>query len=136
MYAVFKANGKQYKVAPGDTLKLDRLPGEAGSVVSFGSVLLLNDGNAINVGTPMVANAEVTAEILSHEKDDKIIIFKKKRRHNYRRRNGHRQPISYVKITSIGLAGAMNSTVAEKKPAVKRAPRKKADAADAATTEA
>lgn len=97
MYAVIKTGGKQYKVASGDVIKIEKIAGEAGSEVVFSEVLALGD----NVGTPLVAGASVKATIVKQAKDDKVIVFKKKRRQNYRRKNGHRQNITIVKIAEI-----------------------------------
>ena len=97
MYAVIKTGGKQYKVASGDVIKVEKLPGDEGSEIVFNEVLALGD----NVGKPFVAGASVKATILKQAKADKVIVFKKKRRQNYRRKNGHRQQITLVKITDI-----------------------------------
>ncbi|MCX4349620.1 MAG: 50S ribosomal protein L21 [Alphaproteobacteria bacterium] len=97
MYAVIKTGGKQYKVASGDVVKLEKIAGEEGKEVVFNEVLAL-DGI---IGTPLVAGASVKAQVLKQTRDDKIIVFKKKRRQNYRRKNGHRQSITLVKITDI-----------------------------------
>lgn len=97
MYAVIKTGGKQYKVASGDIIKVEKLAGEAGSEIVFNEVLAMGD----NVGKPFVAGASVKATILKQAKADKVIVFKKKRRQNYRRKNGHRQNITIVKIAEI-----------------------------------
>ena len=97
MYAVIKTGGKQYKVASGDVVKLEKIAGEEGKEVVFNEVLALDD----TIGTPLVAGAIVKAKVLKQTRDDKIIVFKKKRRQNYRRKNGHRQSITLVKITDI-----------------------------------
>lgn len=97
MYAVIKTGGKQYKVAAGDVIKVEKLCGDEGSEVVFNEVLALGDV----IGRPLVAGASVKATILKQAKDDKIIVFKKKRRQNYRRKNGHRQSITIVKIADI-----------------------------------
>ena len=97
MYAVIKTGGKQYKVASGDVLKIEKLAGEAGKEVVFNEVLAIDE----TVGTPLVAGASVKATVLKQARDAKIIVFKKKRRQNYRRKNGHRQSITLVKITEI-----------------------------------
>ena len=97
MYAVIKTGGKQYKVATGDVVKVEKIAGEEGKEVIFNEVLALGE----NVGTPLVAGASVKALVLKQAKDAKVIIFKKRRRHNYRRKNGHRQQITLVKITDI-----------------------------------
>ena len=97
MYAVIKSGGKQYKVSTGDVVKLEKLSAEEGKEVVFNEVLALDDV----IGTPLVAGASVKAQVLKQTRDDKIIVFKKKRRQNYRRKNGHRQSITLVKITDI-----------------------------------
>lgn len=97
MYAVIKTGGKQYKVASGDVVKLEKIAGEEGKEVIFNEVLALDD----TVGTPLVSGASVKATVLKQVRDAKVIVFKKKRRQNYRRKNGHRQSITIVKITDI-----------------------------------
>ena len=95
MYAVIKTGGKQYRVASGDVLKIEKIAAEEGKEVVFNEVLALGD----TIGTPNVAGASVKAMVLKQAKDKKVIVFKKKRRQNYRRKNGHRQNITLVKIT-------------------------------------
>ena len=97
MYAVIKTGGKQYKVATGDVVKIEKIAGEEGKEVIFNEVLALDE----IVGTPLVSGASVKALVVKQAKDAKVIIFKKKRRHNYRRKNGHRQFVTLVKITDI-----------------------------------
>lgn len=97
MYAVIKTGGKQYKVATGDVVKIEKIAGEEGKEVIFNEVLALDE----TVGTPLVSDASVKALVVKQAKDAKVIIFKKKRRHNYRRKNGHRQFVTLVKITDI-----------------------------------
>ena len=97
MYAVIKTGGKQYKVATGDVVKIEKIAGEEGKEVIFNEVLALDE----TVGTPLVSGASVKALVVKQTKDAKVIIFKKKRRHNYRRKNGHRQFVTLVKITDI-----------------------------------
>ncbi len=97
MYAVIKTGGKQYKVASGDVLKIEKIAGEAGQEVVFNEVLAIDE----TIGTPFVAGASVKATVIKQARDAKIIVFKKKRRQNYRRKNGHRQSITLVKITDI-----------------------------------
>jgi large subunit ribosomal protein L21 len=101
MFAVIKAQGKQFKVAQGDELTIDRLAGEKGAKVSLGEVLMLVDGGKATVGKPVLSGAKVEAEILDHSRGDKIKVFKKRRRKNYHRTRGHRQDLTTVKITSI-----------------------------------
>jgi large subunit ribosomal protein L21 len=97
MYAVIRTGGKQYKVTTGDVIKIEKIAGEEGGKVVFGEVLAKGDV----VGTPLVAGASVNATIIKQAKADKVIVFKKKRRQNYRRKNGHRQNITIVKIGEI-----------------------------------
>ena len=97
MYAVIKTGGKQYRVTSGDVVKVEKLAGEEGKEVVFNEVLAMGD----TIGNPLVAGASVKATILKQARDAKIIVFKKKRRQNYRRKNGHRQSITLVKITEI-----------------------------------
>ncbi len=97
MYAVIKTGGKQYRVTSGDVLKIEKISGEEGKEVVFNEVLALGDV----IGNPLVANASVKALVLKQAKDKKIVVFKKKRRQNYRRKNGHRQNITLVKITDV-----------------------------------
>ena len=104
MYAVIKTGGKQYRVAPNDVIKVEKLAGEAGETIKLDQVLLVADGDSINLGAPTVAGAAVEATVLEQTRGPKIKIFKKKRRQNYRRTNGHRQHLTVLRIT--GIAGA------------------------------
>lgn len=130
MYAVVKTGGKQYRVSKDDILAVERLPGEAGDVVTLESVLMVADGADVTLGAPMVDGASVAAEILEHKRDKKVIIFKKRRRQNYRRKKGHRQHLTILKVTDI-LTGGAKAKPAAKKAAKKEEPKAepKADAA-------
>ncbi len=97
MFAVIKTGGKQYTVAPEDTLIVEKLEGNVGDKITLSDVL----ATGTKVGAPFISGASVSAEIVAQGKDDKVIIFKKRRRHNYRRKNGHRQFITTLKITAI-----------------------------------
>lgn len=97
MFAVIRTGGKQYKVAKDLVLNVEKLEGNAGDKVEIGEVLVAGD----KVGAPLVAGAKVLAEIVKQFRDDKVIIFKKRRRHNYRRKKGHRQYLTQIKITDI-----------------------------------
>ena len=97
MYAVIRTGGKQYNVTTGDVVKIEKIAGEEGKEVVFNEVLALDS----TFGTPLVSGASVKALVVKQAKDAKVIVFKKKRRHNYRRKNGHRQNITIVKITDI-----------------------------------
>ncbi|MEM1030297.1 MAG: 50S ribosomal protein L21 [Myxococcota bacterium] len=101
MYAVIKTGGKQYRVASGDQLHVEKLEGNPGDSVTFQDVLLVGGEGAAKVGTPNVAGASVEAKILGQDRGKKIIVFKMKRRKNYRRRQGHRQPYTRIEITSV-----------------------------------
>ncbi len=97
MFAVIKTGGKQYRVVSGDVIKVERLEGEAGGAIALDQVLMV-DGK---IGTPLVVGATVSAEIIAQDRGPKLIIFKKKRRQNYRRKNGHRQDLTVLRITGI-----------------------------------
>ena len=99
-YAVIRTGGKQYRVSQGETLRVEKLPGDVGSSITFGEVLLLG-GDALKVGLPLVGGASVTGTIVAQDRAKKIIVFKMRRRKNYRRKNGHRQWYTEVKITGI-----------------------------------
>lgn len=105
MYAVIASGGKQYRVAEGETLRVEKLAGPAGTKVTFDPLLFADDGGGVQVGKPTVAGVTVEAEIVEQGLSKKIIIFKYKRRKSYRRKQGHRQPFTALKITSI-RAGA------------------------------
>jgi large subunit ribosomal protein L21 len=105
MFAVIRTGGKQYKVASGDVIAVEKLAGEPGATVELAEVLMVGDGADISTGTPLVAGASVSAELVEHRRADKIIVFKKKRRQNYRRKNGHRQHQTVLRITEIRAGG-------------------------------
>lgn len=101
MYAVIATGGKQYRVAPGETLEVEKLGHAAGASLDFTEVLLVADGEQIKVGVPHVAGARVTAEVVADVKGDKLTIYKYRRRKGYRRKTGHRQTYTKIKIISI-----------------------------------
>jgi large subunit ribosomal protein L21 len=101
MFAVVKTGGKQYKVAQGDVIQVEKLPGEASTKVELAEVLMLCDNGKVTVGAPFVKGAVISAEVVEQKRSDKLIVFKKKRRQNYRRRNNHRQDFTVLKITAI-----------------------------------
>jgi large subunit ribosomal protein L21 len=100
MYAVFKTGGKQYRVAAGDQVRVEKLPGNAGDTVTFDQVLMVG-GDALKLGTPLVGGAKVEAKIVTQGLGKKLIVFKFRRRKNYRRKNGHRQPFTALQIVNI-----------------------------------
>jgi large subunit ribosomal protein L21 len=100
MYAVMTTGGKQYKVAQGDRLRIEKIGAAVGETVTFDQVLLVG-GDALKIGTPLVAGAKVTAKVVEQAREKKIIVFKFRRRKNYRRKNGHRQPFTALEITGI-----------------------------------
>lgn len=136
MYAVIKTGGKQYRVTQGDILRVEKLDAEAGDVVTFDQVLMIGGEGDPLVGAPGVDGASVTAEVLDERKDKKVIVFKKRRRQNYRRKRGHRQWITVISISEIlkpGVKSALGGKTKAAKPAaeaaVETAPAKPAKAA-------
>lgn len=121
MFAVIKTGGKQYKVAKDDVIVIEKLKGEAGEVIAFESVLMVGEGAETKAGTPFVEGVCVAGEVVEQARGDKILVFKKKRRQNYRRTNGHRQDLTVVRITDILTDG--------KKPEARKSegPRKAAE---------
>ncbi len=117
MFAVIKTGGKQYKVAPNDVIRIEKLEAQAGETVVFDNVLMVGAGKDVNIGEPLVEGASVAAEFVETKKQKTIIIFKKKRRQGYRRRNGHRQLLSTVKILEI-LTDGKKPSVSSKKEGV------------------
>ncbi len=143
MFAVIKTGGKQYKVAENDVIKVEKLAGASNDTIEFEEILMVGNGGTVQIGTPCVAKAKVCGTILEQTKGDKIIVFKKKRRHNYRRKNGHRQLLTVIRITDIlpegGTAKARPAAVkAKAEPKVEAAtktPQAKAKAAPKAKAE-
>ncbi len=103
MYAIFRTGGKQFRAEPGQTLRIPSLDVEPGQTVTFDEVLLGASGENVRVGLPLVDGAAITAEVVQHGKGEKIIVFKHKRRKNYRRKQGHRQGFTEVRINEINL---------------------------------
>ena len=101
MYAILETGGKQYRVAEGDVIKVEKLPGDAGDQIQFDKVLLISDGNEVKVGTPYIEGAKIAGEIVETGKGKKVIVFKFKSKKDYRRKQGHRQPFTAVEITSL-----------------------------------
>ncbi|ARV15472.1 50S ribosomal protein L21 [Polaribacter sp. SA4-12] len=116
MYAIVEMAGQQFKVAKDQKVYVHRLQGEVGSKVTFDNVLLIDEKGNVTIGAPAIEGASVTAQILSHLKGDKVIVFKKKRRKGYIKKNGHRQYLSEIQIESIATSGAKKSAKKESAP--------------------
>ena len=123
MYAVLKSVGKQFKVSPGDILKIDKIEGSVGDTISFKDVVAVGNGDKFELGSPAVQGAEVSAKLLHQTRDDKIRVFRKNRRKHFQRTKGHRQYISILKVMSIKSAIGEESF---KEPAKKVASKKEA----------
>jgi large subunit ribosomal protein L21 len=117
--AVIRTGGKQYRVAANDVIKVERLTGAAGDQIVFGEVLSVTGGDGDGVGAPLVSGASVAARVIAQDRADKVIIFKKKRRHNYRRTKGHRQHLTVLRIEEILVGGAKPTKPAKVAPAAK-----------------
>jgi large subunit ribosomal protein L21 len=127
MFAIVRTGGKQYRVAAGDKIAVEKLPGEAGDKVSLDDILLAGEGDK----PADLKGLTVSAEIIAQERGEKIIIFKKKRRHNYRRKQGHRQSLTLLRVLSVG-----DSKAAAKPAAVKKEAAPKPETAEAASEKA
>ena len=122
MFAVIKTGGKQYRVAANDVLKIEKVVGDAGAIVHFAEVLAVGEGEAVSIGVPFVAGATVTAEVVEQGRSRKVIAFKKRRRQNSRRKRGHRQELTTVRIHEILTGGAKSTATAVKAPVAAAAP--------------
>ena len=125
MYAVVKTGGKQYRVAKDDKILVEHIDAEEGQTITLDKVMMLGDGDKVTIGAPVVENASVEAEVLSQTRGPKIIIFRRKRRKNHRRIQGHRQDLTLLKITDISSSG---KKAAAPKPAAKKAEAPKSEA--------
>ena len=119
MYAVFRTGGKQYRVSKGDRLRIERIAANEGDAIEFDQVLLVGEGAQVKVGTPLVSGSKVKAKVTAQGKGDKIDVLKFKRRANYRRLRGHRQPYTEIEIT--GITGAPRKAAASKSKAAAEA---------------
>jgi large subunit ribosomal protein L21 len=129
MFAVIKTGGKQYKVSPSDVIAVEKLARDPGAAFAIDEVLMVGEGSEVEVGAPFVDGAKVSAELVEHTRGDKVIIFKKRRRQNSRRKNGHRQDLSLIRITEIaGLGRVAKAEGAEAAPKAKRTRKTKAKA--------
>jgi large subunit ribosomal protein L21 len=116
MFAVIRTGGKQYRVTPNDVLKVEKLPGEAGETITFTDVLAVGSTAGTTLGAPLVAGATVTAIVIAQDRLDKIIIFKKRRRQNSRRKNGHRQHVTVLRVAGINAEGHVMPAQAQAAP--------------------
>jgi large subunit ribosomal protein L21 len=119
MFAVIKTGGKQYRVAQDDTIVIEKLEGDAGDTLVFGEVLMIGDGDKVDMGAPLISGAQVVGEVVEQRRGAKIIIFKKKQRNTYRRKKGHRQHETVIKITEILAKGGATAKKSDRKPAPK-----------------
>jgi large subunit ribosomal protein L21 len=129
MFAVIRTGGKQYKVAKDDVIAVEKLAGEPGAAIEFAEVLMVGEGAAVATGAPLVAGASVSATILDQRRGAKIIVFKKKRRKNYRRKKGHRQYETVLRITGISAAAGMTPTESREEAAAPAMPEEGTGAA-------
>lgn len=143
MYAIVEIAGQQFKVSKDQKVFVHRLANEEGSKVSFEKVLLLDDNGTITIGAPAIEGASVEAKVLQHLKGEKVIVFKKKRRKGYKKKNGHRQSLTQIVIEGIAATGAKKAVKKEAAPAVEateEAPKKakapKAEKSEDATPKA
>src|SRR5471030_1065709 len=132
MFAVIRTGGKQYRVAPDMVLKVEKLDAEAGATVTFNDVLCVGGDGGLTIGGPTVPGASVTATVIAQDRLDKVIIFKKRRRQNSRRRNGHRQHVTVLRIGGINANGQTYSASATPTPAETQADTVPPAAQDAA----
>ena len=133
MYAVFETGGKQYHAGAGDTLTVEKLDAEAGKPVTFDRVLLVNNDGQVTIGSPLVEQANVVADVVEHKRGPKLIAFKMKRRKGHRCKIGHRQDLTVVKVTDITTGGKTKKAAeAEKPKAAKKTAKQKAPAEEKA----
>lgn len=119
MFAVMRSGGKQYRVAQNDIIRVEKLEAEVGATVSLDDVLLVGEGDAVTVGTPAVDGASVVAEVLDQFRAPKVLVFKKKRRKNYRRKQGHRQALTLLRVTEIKASAGKPKTATKTAAPVK-----------------
>jgi len=130
MYAVIKTGGKQYRVTPGEKLRVEKLLDEVGSDITLNKVLMMVDGDNVTIGAPLIAGASVPATVVSHGRDDKVMIFKFRRRKHYRKTQGHRQSYTEIQIGDFGSSKTAKAAKPEAK-AVKAEEKVKAEVASA-----
>jgi large subunit ribosomal protein L21 len=135
MFAVVRTGGKQYRVSENDVIVVEKLAGEAGEVIVLDDVLAVGNDKAQTIGTPTVSGASVAAQVLEQTRGDKVIVFKKKRRQGYRRKRGHRQELTALRVTEI-LTDGKKPSAAKSKPAAKTSPKAEDKAGDKPKSEA
>ncbi|HEY3357778.1 MAG TPA: 50S ribosomal protein L21 [Polyangia bacterium] len=101
MYAVIQTGGKQYRVQPGETIKVEKIDAAAGNTVEFSEVLMVADGENVRIGTPLLEGVKVAAEVVKQDRDEKILVYKYRRRNAWHKKQGHRQPFTAIKVTEI-----------------------------------
>ena len=134
MYAVIKTGGKQYRVAKDEIIAVEKLAGEAGASLDLSEVLMLSDDKGTTIGSPLVEGASVSAEVVEQTRGDKIIVFKKKRRKNYRRKKGHQQDLTLLRITDINAPGAKRAAKSGASKTAKKEDAEPKEAAEEAKT--
>lgn len=125
MFAIISSGGKQYKVSENTILTVSKLSGTAGDSIEINDVLFASDGKEFSVGEPLIDGAKVNLEIIKQDRDRKILIFKKKRRKNFRRKNGHRQDMTFLQVKSLNIPGFKANTTRAKSVEAKKAPVEK-----------
>ena len=125
MFAIISSGGKQYKVSENTILTVNKLSGTAGDSIEINDVLFASDGKEFSVGEPLIDGAKVNLEIIKQDRDRKILIFKKKRRKNFRRKNGHRQDMTFLQVKSLNIPGFKANTTKAKSVEAKKAPVEK-----------
>ena len=136
MFAVVRTGGKQYRVAPEDVIQVERLAAEAGQTIELSEVLAIGDNDSVSLGRPLVDGARVAATVVEHKRGDKIIVFRKKRRKNFRRKRGHRQDLTVLRIDEILAAGERRTPAKKAAKPRKTAKAKAKEAADAPAAKA
>ena len=124
MIAVLNIDGRQFKVEESQELYINRISGKKGDKLTFNTVSVIKNDKSVSIGNPLVANAEISVSIIEQTKDDKVVVFKKKRRKGYKVKNGHRQMLTKIKIDSISFGGTAKKTTAKKTTAKKTTAKK------------
>ena len=126
MFAIISSGGKQYKVSENTMLTVNKIPGSTGDSVEINNVLFASDGKEFAMGEPLIDGAKIKLDIIKQDRDRKILIFKKKRRKNFRRKNGHRQEMTFLQVKSLNIPGFKTKTISDKNVEVASSSTKKA----------